>query len=186
MERKKASDFGEGELCQRFPGPYSGLLGSPSYLSEVGGLARLVLGDLVHSMLGALFRLAVGPPLLRDVHHLSVLAPCRSHPTKATYTGRQGKSGKATQRCYQGMNRMVRFAVVSRGGPRGCNTAELLHLAHAQRKHRRPQLQEHNSTRTRYVKLTRLVLSSPIEGRFLHIRSPPVENSPFLCDWMFS
>lgn len=40
------------------------------HLREVGGLARLVLGDLVHRVLGALLGLAVGPPLLRDVHHL--------------------------------------------------------------------------------------------------------------------
>lgn len=40
------------------------------YLGEVGGLARLVLGDLVHRVLAALLALAVGPPLLGNVHHL--------------------------------------------------------------------------------------------------------------------
>lgn len=42
-----------------------------TYLSEVGGLASLVLGDLVHRVLGAPLGLAVGPPLFGDVHHLS-------------------------------------------------------------------------------------------------------------------
>lgn len=41
-----------------------------SYLSEVGGLSRLVLGDLVDRVLGALLALAVGPPLLGNVNHL--------------------------------------------------------------------------------------------------------------------
>lgn len=40
------------------------------HLGEVGGLAGLVLGDLVHRVLGALLALAVGPPLLGNVHHL--------------------------------------------------------------------------------------------------------------------
>lgn len=40
------------------------------HLGEVRGLSRLVLGDLVHRVLAALLALAVGPPLLRNVHHL--------------------------------------------------------------------------------------------------------------------
>lgn len=40
-----------------------------SYLGEVGRLASLVLGDLLHRVLGAL--LAVGPPLFGNVHHLN-------------------------------------------------------------------------------------------------------------------
>lgn len=46
------------------------LEGGFSYLSEVGGLARLILGDLVHRVLGALLTLAVSPPLLGYVDHL--------------------------------------------------------------------------------------------------------------------
>ncbi len=38
-------------------------------LGEVGGLAGLVLGDLVQSVLAALLALAVGLSLLGDVHH---------------------------------------------------------------------------------------------------------------------
>lgn len=90
--RKKITNFGERELCQRFPGAYSDL---PSYLGQVGGLASLVLGDLMHRVLGALLGLAVGPPPFRDVYRPPVFAPYRSHPTKRRITGRQGKAGKA-------------------------------------------------------------------------------------------
>ncbi len=38
-------------------------------LGEVGGLAGLVLGHLVQSVLAALLALAVGLSLLGDVHH---------------------------------------------------------------------------------------------------------------------
>lgn len=41
-----------------------------NYLGEVGGLAGLVLGNLVHGVLVAPLVLAVGPPLLGNVHHL--------------------------------------------------------------------------------------------------------------------
>jgi hypothetical protein len=40
-----------------------------TYLSEVRGLAGLVLGDLVQAVLAALRALAVGPSFLRYVHH---------------------------------------------------------------------------------------------------------------------
>lgn len=41
------------------------------HLGKVRGLARLVLSDLVHRVLGALLGLAEGSPLLRYVHHLT-------------------------------------------------------------------------------------------------------------------
>lgn len=62
---------------------YNACYYSSCYLGEVGGLASLVLGDLVHRMLGALLALAEGAPLLRYVHHLSVSSRPRGRPTKA-------------------------------------------------------------------------------------------------------
>lgn len=53
------------------------------YLGEVGGLASLVLGDLVHRVLGALLALAEGAPLLGYVHHLYVWSRPRGQPMKA-------------------------------------------------------------------------------------------------------
>jgi hypothetical protein len=50
---------------------------TPLALGEVGGFARLVLGDLVHGVLGALRALAESPSFLRNVDHLT--RPQRQH-----------------------------------------------------------------------------------------------------------
>ena len=147
MGRKEVSNFDEGERyanVSRDLRRVSRRPVVPSYLGEVRCLPGFILGDLMHRVLGALFCLAVGSSLLGDVHHLPAFAPYRSHPTKATNTGRQGKAGEATQRYCQRMNRKVRFAKAksSREVVLAAVTPLSSRISHTlSKKHRRPQLQ---------------------------------------------
>lgn len=95
---------------------FSGTLCGPSvasYLSEVGGLASLVLGDLVHRVLGALLGLAVGPPLFRDVHHLS--SPASYTPVTHREGSKYRQRGKATTRSSRDQNELLNRKARTRG-----------------------------------------------------------------------
>lgn len=84
--------FGTHRRCVALEHPVTKrMTTSSSHLGEVGGLARLVLGDLVHRVLGALLALAVGPPFLGNVHHLIGLNRCPARPMPHTNSKREKK-----------------------------------------------------------------------------------------------